>query len=389
MDLAICHPVVVPARGGCERYIADLSRCLCADGHRVHLYASTWDTESLPEELIVHPVRDRAKPRLLRPWRFTRDCYRLTRQGQHDLTLGFDKVARVDVLYPLGGLHAATVEQGLLRLRSRFLRGVMRWTRYLEPAHLSFLAFERYQYLREPQPFIIAISEFVRQHFQEYLNIPAANIPVLHCATDPDRFAATDRPARRVATRQSWGVEPTATVALFLAMNYRLKGLAPLLRAFSLLRESPRFYLVVLGEPNTRSFVALADQLGIRDRVRFLGFSPDPSDAYFGADLLVHPTFYDPCSLVVLEAQACGLPVITSAHNGASELLHPPHDGLVIRDPHDAEEMAGALRFFLDPSRRHACARASFRAGQNWTFGHHYRRLLELLQEAAQRKRAA
>ena len=44
-------------------------------------------------------------------------------------------------------------------------------------------------------------------------------------------------------------------------------------------------------------------------------------NAYFAADFLVHPTFYDPCSLVVLEALACGLPVITTRANGASELL--------------------------------------------------------------------
>ena len=42
---------------------------------------------------------------------------------------------------------------------------------------------------------------------------------------------------------------------------------------------------------------------------------------YAAADLYVHPTFYDPCSLVVLEAAACGLPIITSRYNGAAELF--------------------------------------------------------------------
>ena len=49
----------------------------------------------------------------------------------------------------------------------------------------------------------------------------------------------------------------------------------------------------------------------------FLGHRADPKDAYFAADFLVHPTFYDPCSLVALEALACGLPVITTRYNGA------------------------------------------------------------------------
>ena len=75
-----------------------------------------------------------------------------------------------------------------------------------------------------------------------------------------------------------------------------------------------------------------------------------------------------------------GLPVITSRHNGASELLEPPHDGLVVRDPHDADELAGALTVLLDPARRLTCSRAALRAARRWTFDDHYRQLLKLLE---------
>ena len=68
------------------------------------------------------------------------------------------------------------------------------------------------------------------------------------------------------------------------------------------------------------AFARLAKDLGLSDRVRFVGYCPDVRDAYFASDFLVHPTFYDPCSNVVLEALACGLPVITTRDNGAAEL---------------------------------------------------------------------
>lgn len=90
---------------------------------------------------------------------------------------------------------------------------------------------------------------------------------------------------------------------------------------------------------------------------------------------------------MVLEARACGLPVITTRFNGASELLDPPNDGLVVADPHDRAELAGALASFIDPARRQACAEAALRGGQTWTFEDHYRQLLELLQEASRRKK--
>lgn len=389
MNLAICHPVVIPARGGAETYIADLTRRLCADGHEVHLYTSRWDADYLPASLHLHPVPDKAWPRSLRPWRFSRACAAATRAAGHDLTVGFDKVAGLDVLYPAGGLHVAAFDHGLLKFRSRWLRGVAWAVRRLDLAHLSFCGFERRQYLREPRPFLIANSDLVRRHFLAYLGLPPSEIPVLHCAIDPDRFAATDRLARRVETRQAWGVEPTDTVALFVAMNYRLKGLEPLLRAVGRLRDRSRFRLAVVGHPDAAAYQRQARRLGIAAAVRFLGFTADPRNAYFAADLLVHPTFYDPCSLVVAEAQACGLPVVTTVNNGAAELLDPPADGLVIRDPHDDAELASALGHFLDPVNRQSAARAAFRAAQRWTFDQHYRRLMELLGEAVRRKRAA
>src|SRR5262249_44622821 len=107
------------------------------------------------------------------------------------------------------------------------------------------------------------------------------------------------------------------------------------------------------------------------------------------ADFFVHPTFYDPCSHVVLEALACGLPVITTRYNGASELLQPPREGFVLDDPHDHERLAGAMARLLDPARRPACAPGARRARAPWTREHHYRSLLASFAEAAVRKPAA
>src|SRR5205807_2292297 len=156
---------------------------------------------------------------------------------------------------------------------------------------------------------------------------------------------------------------------------YRLKGLDPLLRSVARLRArseyrdaSRLFRLVVAGNPNTRKYQNLARALRIHDHVRFVGHMTDMKNAYFAADFLVHPTFYDPCSLVVLEALACGLPVITSRYNGASELLQPPRDGYVIDDPHDHAQLAACMEQFLDPGRRNAGSEAARRTAMAWTW---------------------
>jgi UDP-glucose:(heptosyl)LPS alpha-1,3-glucosyltransferase len=176
---------------------------------------------------------------------------------------------------------------------------------------------------------------------------------------------------------------------LFVAMNYRLKGLAPLLHAVARVPRGKPFRLAVVGHPKDGRYRRLADRLGVADRVRFLGFRADPKDAYFAADFLAHPTFYDPCSLVALEALACGLPVVTTRYNGAAELLSPPVDGVVVADPHDAAELGAALAAMLDPGHRAAAQQAARQAGNRWTFENHYRALLDVFAEVRRTKRAA
>ena len=147
--------------------------------------------------------------------------------------------------------------------------------------------------------------------------------------------------------------------------------------------------MVVIGSDKYARYESLARVLGVLDRVKFLGFQRDPRDAYFAADFLVHPTFYDPCSLVVLEALACGLPVVTTQYNGASELLSPPADGLIVSDPHNARELAAAIAEMCDPAKLPARKTAAANSGRRWTFEDHYRQLLGVFEEVVARKRAA
>ena len=389
MKIALCYENVLPARGGCETYISDLARRLVADGHEVHLFASRWDASALPGELRYHALQIKRGPRFLRPWRFAAACARALGAASDLVSIGFDKTWGQDILYPQGGLHAATAVHNLRKYRGRLMRGVARVGKWLDLAHWSYSALEHRQYLGKHRPLIVVNSNMVVRHFQHYYSIKAEELRVVRSAIDPERFAGHDRPRRRMEWRQEWGLNPEDTAALFVAMNYRLKGLEPLLHAVHLLPMQSRFRLLVVGNPRTKHYEALARRLGIAERVRFLGPRRDVHNCYFAADFLVHPTFYDPCSLVVLEALACGLPVVTSRYNGAGELLHAPRDGYVIYDPHDHQQLADCMAQFLDPIHRVACARAVRQTAAAWTFEHHYQGLMSAFAEAAARKRAA
>lgn len=389
MNIALCYENVMPARGGCETYIADLSRRLVDDGHEVHLYACRWEAEALPKEMRYHTLTVPSGPRFLRPWRFSASCIAALQNNPHHVSVGFDKTWGQDVLYPQGGLHAASAEHNIAKHRNRLARGVARIVKKLDLAHWSFSRLERKQYLGPDRPTIVVNSNLVAGHFQEYFNIKPERLRVVHSAIDPGRFTHADRPKLRQEWRQQWGIDNEETIALFVAMNYRLKGLEPLLRAVACLPENHPFRLLVVGNPRFQTFKRLADRLGIGRRVLFLGPRRDVHLCYYAADFLVHPTFYDPCSLVVLEGMACGLPVITTRFNGASEFLHPPREGFVLNDPHDYQQLAWFMTQLFDRARRAACAEAARKAAAHWTFDHHYRRLMEIFTEAAAGRCAA
>jgi UDP-glucose:(heptosyl)LPS alpha-1,3-glucosyltransferase len=389
MNIALCYDYVFPARGGCSTYITDLARRLVTDGHEVHLYACAWESSSLPAALHYHPLHAPRGPRFLRPWRFGTDCEQTVHAGRHQVSIGFDKTWGQDILYPQGGLHLASVRHNLGKYPGSASRGLAWLAKCCDLAHWSFAALERRQYLGQKPPLIIVNSEMVRRHFQEYYGTQPSELRVLYSAIDPSRFAAPDRPRRRMEWREHWGIRHHETVGLFAAMNYRLKGLEPLLHAMRRLPAGSAFRLIVAGNRRTQRYERLARRLGLGDRVDFLGPRRDMMNCYFAADFLIHPTFYDPCSLVVLEALACGLPVITSRYNGASELLQPPRDGYVVEDPHDHARLAGCMEQFLDPRRRSAGAEAARQTAMAWTWEHHYRQFVQILTDAAARKRAA
>jgi UDP-glucose:(heptosyl)LPS alpha-1,3-glucosyltransferase len=389
MNIAFCLENLVPSRGGAETYVADLARRLAAEGHEVHLYACRWDAESLPATMRYHALPVPGGPRFLRPWRFGRACARALHGTRHDVSLGFDKTWGQDILFPQGGLHAASAAHNVRKHGRPLGRYLARVVKALDLAHWSFTLLERRQYLSKHRPLVVVNSQLVRDHFQRYLGVPPQAVRVVRAAIDHDRFLEHDRPKRRVEGRERWGIRPEETVALFAAMNYRLKGLEPLLHAVSRLTTAPPFRLLVVGSPKTGPYERLAHRLGIAERVCFAGHCPDMRNAYFAGDFLVHPTFYDPCSLVVLEALACGLPVITTRYNGAAEMLHPPAEGFIIGNPHEHSRLAWAMTQLFDPGRRAACAQAARKAAAGWTFEEHYRQLLRVFAEAAERKRAA
>lgn len=118
--------------------------------------------------------------------------------------------------------------------------------------------------------------------------------------------------------------------------------------------------------------------MGVFEQIVFAGSTDEPEKYYGAADLLVHPTFYDACSLTVLEALASGLPVITTSSNGASGMLINNESGFVIEDPRNIKTLSERIAFYFNKGKRQEASIHGRRYMEQFSSNINYREMMDV-----------
>ena len=293
----------------------------------------------------------------------------------HDLGVGW----HYDILQSHAGSRLANARQDLLSLSP-----AARLKRRFSPWHVrrnrEFRALEKRQF-GAGRGLVIAVSRMVQDDLQRRYDLDPGRIRLVYNGIDPRRLAGLDARRCREELRSALGLRDE-TLFLFVAHNFRLKGLGPSLQALSHLKGTGRSsHLAVVGRGPREEYLALARRLGVSDRVSFHGEVHDVRPFFNGADVFLLPTFHDACSLVVGEAWACGLPVITSRFNGASELMTSGVQGWILDDPRNACELALRMGSLLDPGPREAMSAAARELGSRHSQEENFARIEEIIDE--------
>ena len=152
----------------------------------------------------------------------------------------------------------------------------------------------------------------------------------------------------------------------------------------------PVHLAVVGGKPkHAMAYRPMAARHGASGVVSFVGTVEDTVRYYAAADLYVQPTFYDPCSLVALEALASGLPVVTSQFNGVAELMTEGIHGSILPDPGDVDALTTRLHAMLDSTQRHRMGEAARSLALQHTFQANCDRIEAVYQAVAGSRLAA
>lgn len=187
---------------------------------------------------------------------------------------------------------------------------------------------------------IIAVSQALKDSLVR-LGVPAARIEVLRNGVDLDFF----KPVEREAVRARLGMTRKTLLSVGNLLAFKGHGLA--IWALSFL---PQCDLIVIGDgPDRMAFEALARDSGLGERVRFVGSVPQAElrEYYGAADALVLASSREGWPNVLLEAMACGTPVVATDVGGVSEVVAAPEAGLIIEE-RSATAVVGALRRLFD-----------------------------------------
>lgn len=335
-----------PPRGGLERWSWRFAWELLRRGHEVHVVASRFSEQTRDMPIVAHRI-DGAGSRLAFAQAAQAELFRLAPDVIHDMGCGW----YCDVFHPHGGSWASLTQRKLL-LTPPWIRPLKSSVDRLLPRQRDFRNLLLRQYVDNGQ-LLVALSRTVADDFRRFHGVPAERIRVVYNGVDTDHFSPAGRTRYRRAMRRRLGISEEKILALIVAHNFRLKGVPTLLRTISRLAAGNQpFHLVVVGGKHLRPWRRMAWRLGIDKAVSFVGSQDETAPYYAAADVYVHPTFYDTCSLVVLEAAASGLPIITTRVNGVSELLNDGVDALLSSDPADADELAQQMQALLDDSLR-------------------------------------
>ncbi len=196
-----------------------------------------------------------------------------------------------------------------------------------------------------------AVSRAAADGWTGFANVAARRILVVYNGVADQFFGAT---TDRDRMRESLGIPPNARMALYVGRLAKYKGIATILEALLPILKERNLVLCYAGEVDSdvpgsaeevRALKATVERAGLSKRVRWLGHRTDVNQILRSADVLVHPTSVESFGLVLVEALAAGVPIVSSDVEGIPEVLAGT-ESMMVR-PGDAIALREAVEVTL------------------------------------------
>ncbi len=333
MRVMIDVSAAVYRKAGLGRYAQNLAEHLAQqEDCRLSLFYNRSGPATVPPSLAGLPVRSWPIP--TRPWRLAVALGTLLHTPWDGLLPDVDLFhATEHLLPPFRHVRSVLTVHDLIYIL---------YPEYHLPMNYHFLRLMMPRFARRADA-IIAISECTRRDLVRLWHIPEEKIRVIYEGIDA-RFRPVADPPALDGVRRRYGLPDR--FALYVGTIEPRKNLPALFEAWAKLHAP--LPLVIAGKRGWlyQETFARVEALGVTDRVHFTGYVADEDlpALYSAADLFVFPSLYEGFGLPVLEAMACGTPVVTSTGGALPEVAG---DAALLADPQDVDALADALQRLL------------------------------------------
>jgi UDP-glucose:(heptosyl)LPS alpha-1,3-glucosyltransferase len=299
--------------GGAERYLLRLASGLAAQGHQITLYCEDWS----PRE---NPFQKVCKVGSSDPVSFAAKIAAMPLRDRHDIVFSLERVPHCDIYRAGDGIHA-----DWLAYRQAFHPVKGRLRTILRAKNRDLCRLEAQVFAPGGVKRLICNSRFVAEQVMNRFAFPKERIDIIHNGVPYQEFSNGDR----ALGRRKLELREDDFVVLLVGAGAERKGHAIARGAMRRIRKKDAKLVIVDSPPP----VAMPH-------------------VYAAADVFLLPTLYDPFANVTLEALAAGLPVITSAQNGASEIIENEKTGFVLPRADDDKLIVHLLDYLTDPDHR-------------------------------------
>ncbi len=333
--------------GGMERYCVEVTKRL-ARMHDVHVFAQEWSWQG-PEKISFHKVpRYFIKPNYLNQIFFSLYTGRAL-DDSFDIIHSHERVTRFDTLT----VHCPCFRTYIAEEKHPLKKALIWLSIALSPRKTSYVLLEKKQFSYNSKRMLIANSGKIRNNVRYCYPLPDDFFGVAFPGVDADTLNTQSAGNEGRKLRSGLGIPGSSIVILFVGTEFERKGLDTLLKAFHYLNKPDVWLLIAGGGEKHNKYNKLVRDLGIIDRVKFLGLVSDIENVYAASDIFVLPTLSEPAGMAPIEAMAAGLPVIVSnaEYAGCSELINN-EEALLLNDPENPREIANALYELMDETKR-------------------------------------
>ena len=370
--------------GGAESYALALAASLIENGWDVHLYGEAWDGK--PEAAVFHKI---PVPKYLPAWikmlLFALKHQKAVKNQGFDVIMGFGNTVYMNVYQSHGGVHWLSTKRKVYSEKSTIKRVIKRLLIILSPKQWMRAWIESAPFRCYPRPRIVAISHMIKSDMESYFTIDGKEIDVVYNGVDISIYNASVRQELRGPLRRKLGIKEDEVVFLFVSYDLKKKGIESLVEAVSRVKERGRhsIRLLVVGGRPYRSLERQIWKHHVGNEILFTGPVSSIAEYYANSDVFVLPTYYDACSLVLIEAMACGLPSITTTANGAAGIIADGENGYIIPHPPHTVDLTQKMWLLMDDERRQLISREALRTGQGFSATKNHQKMISILGEVA------